>query len=113
MPINLHMLYIFKSKATGNLIMLQPNGERVLRIIGKDAGPTGIVLPEQMPAAISALEDAIVEEESAKKTDAAQDQGAENGTAQRDRVSLRQRALPFIDMLKRCHQADEEIVWGV
>ena len=28
-------------------------------------------------------------------------------------VSLRQRAVPFIDMLKRCHQAGKEVVWGV
>jgi hypothetical protein len=28
-------------------------------------------------------------------------------------VSLKKRALPFIDMLTRCHKADREIVWGV
>ena len=58
------MLYKFKSKASGDLIMLEANGRRVLEIIGKDAGPTGIILPEQMPAAIAALEAAIVLEES-------------------------------------------------
>ncbi|MEN9376283.1 MAG: hypothetical protein RL710_1440, partial [Pseudomonadota bacterium] len=30
------MLYKFKSKITGDVIMLQPNGRRVLEIIGKD-----------------------------------------------------------------------------
>ena len=49
------MLYKFKSAATGDLIMLEPNGRRVLEIIGKDAGPKGIILPEQMPAALAAL----------------------------------------------------------
>ena len=57
------MLYTFKSPATGNLIMLQPNGERVLEIIGKDSGAKGIILPEQMPAAIAALESAMLQEE--------------------------------------------------
>ena len=33
------MLYKFKSKAAGDLIMLEPNGRRVLQIIGKDAQP--------------------------------------------------------------------------
>ncbi len=32
------MLYKFKSKAAGDVIMLEPNGRRVLEIIGKDAG---------------------------------------------------------------------------
>jgi Domain of unknown function (DUF1840). len=28
-------------------------------------------------------------------------------------VSLRQRAVPFLDMLRRCEKAGKEIVWGV
>ena len=109
------MLYIFKSKAAGNLVMLQANGERVLRIIGKDAGPKGIVLPEQMPAAINALEQAIAAEESGAAQPAQPEPVDANDkeAVGADRVSLRQRAVPFIDMLKRCHKADKEIVWGV
>ena len=30
-----------------------------------------------------------------------------------DRVSLGQRVWPLVDMMKRAHAADEEIVWGV
>ncbi|HUR88355.1 MAG TPA: DUF1840 domain-containing protein [Ramlibacter sp.] len=100
------MLYKFKSKAAGDLIMLEPNGRRVLEIIGKDAGPKGIILPEQMPAAISALESAVAQEEA--------DQNASGQAAPKsESVSLRQRAVPFIDMLKRCQKAGQEIVWGV
>ena len=48
------MLYKFKSKVTGDVIMLQPNGQRVLEIIGKhsaaEPSTKGILLPEQMPA---------------------------------------------------------------
>ena len=100
------MLYTFKSKAAGNLIMLQPNGQRLLEIIGKDAGPKGIILPEQMPAAISALEVELVREDQARKAGG-------DAPVRPDQVSLRQRAAPFIDMLKRCHKAGKEIVWGV
>ena len=61
------MLYKFKSKAAGDLIMLEPNGRRVLEIVGKDPGPKGIILPEQMPAAIQALEAGIALEEAQQK----------------------------------------------
>jgi Domain of unknown function (DUF1840) len=107
------MLYKFKSKAAGDLIMLEPNGRRVLEIIGKDAGPQGIIQAEQMPAAISALEAAITQEEAAQK--AAADEAKAKGEAapRPEGVSLRQRAVPFIDMLKRCASAKQEIVWGV
>lgn len=111
------MLYKFKSKTTGDLIMLQPNGRRVLEIIGKDTQPgtgdKGIILPEQMPAAIRALEAAIVKEEVDQKT-AMADALDRNQTPPRfEAISLRQRALPFIEMLRRCAQAGNEIVWGV
>lgn len=107
------MLYKFKSKAAGDLIMLEPNGRRVLQIIGKDPGPKGIILPEEMPAALQALEAAIAREEAEEK--AAADEARAQGQAEpkSEAVSLRQRAVPFQDMLRRCSQAGKEIVWGV
>ncbi len=98
------MLYKFKSKNSGDVIMLEPNGRKVLEIIGKDAGPKGIILPEQMPAAIAALEAAIAHEESGDK---------EEGAVPGDGLGLRQRAMPFIDMLQRNQQSGDEVVWGV
>ncbi|WBY03775.1 DUF1840 domain-containing protein [Ramlibacter tataouinensis] len=107
------MLYKFKSKAAGDLIMLEPNGRRVLEIIGKEPGPQGIIEPPQMPGAIAALEAAIAREEAEQQAlvDEARAKGQVPPTFAE--VSLRQRALPFIDMLKRCEKAGKDIVWGV
>jgi hypothetical protein len=105
------MLYKFKSKATGDLIMLEPNGRRVLEIIGKDPAGKGIILPEEMGAAAAALEAAISREEADDQAQAAEP-GGRSDTQPRP-VSLRQRAVPFIEMLRRCERAGHEIVWGV
>lgn len=107
------MLYKFKSKAAGDLIMLEPNGRRVLQIIGKDPGPQGIIEPPQMPGAIAALEAAIASEEAEQK--AAVDEAKAKGEEPPhfEGISLRQRAVPFIDMLRRCEKEGKEIVWGV
>ena len=107
------MLYKFKSKAAGDLIMLEPNGRRVLEIIGKDPGPKGIIEPAQMPAALAALDAAIAREESEQQ--AAADEAKAKGEVppRPPEVSLRQRAVPFIDMLKRFEKVGAEIVWGV
>ena len=104
------MLYKFKSKASGDLIMLEVNGRRVLEIIGKEPGPKGIILPEQMPAAVAALQAAIALEESQDKE--LHDRESPD-KAPRDGLGLRQRTLPFIDMLERNHQAGHDVVWGV
>jgi regulator of protease activity HflC (stomatin/prohibitin superfamily) len=107
------MLFKFKSKATGDLIMLEPNGRRVLQIIGKDAQPKGIILPEQMPAAVGALEAAIAKEEADQKAIIDEAKAKGETPPRFDAISLRQRAVPFLDMLRRCEKAGQEIVWGV
>jgi regulator of protease activity HflC (stomatin/prohibitin superfamily) len=107
------MLFKFKSKAAGDLIMLEPNGRRVLEIIGKDSGPKGIILPQEMPGAIAALEAAIAKEEADQQALIAQAQAQGETPPRFEAVSLRQRAVPFLDMLRRCESAGKEIVWGV
>ena len=108
------MLYKFKSKVTGDLIMLEPNGRQILQLIGKGDAAKGILQPAEMPAAIAALERAVAEDEAAQQQRLQDAQAAgEKAALRSETVSLRQRAVPFIDMLKRCQQADKEIVWGV
>lgn len=109
-------MYKFKSRVTGDLIMLEPNGRQMLRILGKEDSPSagkGILLPEEMPAAIAALEAAIVQDEAQRA--ALLEEAMKNGEPppRLDGISLKLRALPFIEMIRRCHQADKEIVWGV
>ena len=71
-------VYRFKSRETGDLVMLEPHGKRLLEIIGKDPGAQGIVLPQQMPAAIQALRDAVVQEEADQKRRQHSKWGGEN-----------------------------------
>ncbi len=107
------MLYKFKSKAAGDLIMMGPSGDQVLRIVGKDPAPKGIIEPDAMPAAIAALERAVAEEEAARER-AEREAEAEGRTlAPREGVSLRQRAWPMVEMLRRAQAAGHDIVWGV
>ena len=104
------MLYKFKSKNAGDVIMLEPNGRRVLEVIGKDTGPTGIILASEMPLAVQALQDAIELEESSQQS---VEDGANSATPHIDGPGLRQRAMPFIDMLRRNATANTDVVWGV
>ena len=111
------MLYKFKSKAAGDVIMLQANGKRVLDIIGRANGrdyeASGILQPAQMKDAIAALNAAIDEEEAAQKAAVAQAVADGKKAPPLEAVSLRQRAHPLMEMLKRCEKEKAEIVWGV
>lgn len=111
------MLYKFKSKVTGDVIMLQANGQRMLEIIGKHSASEpsikGILLPEQMPQALEALSNAVRLEEAQQKEALAQAQADKLPPPRFDAISLRQRTLPFMDMIKQCLKAKEAITWGV
>ena len=110
------MLFKFKSRATGDLIMLEANGRHVLHIIGKDTSGKGIILPAEIPAAITALESAVALEEAtllASLQAAKNNAEVERSDAATDFVQLRQRVQPFLQMLKASNAADAEIVWGV
>ena len=66
-----------------------------------------------LPAAISAVEEAIAKEEAHRIQAAleAQERGEEAATP--EGVSLRQRATPLLDMARRCLAAGKDITWGV
>lgn len=107
------MLYKFRSKATGDLIMLPAHGDAMLRLLGREPAPKGIFEPVHQPALMAALEAAIAEAEAAPP---ARGDGQNGGEADADparAVGLRQRLWPMIEMLRRCQAAGEPVVWGV
>ena len=107
------MIYKFKSKAAGDVIMMGPSGDQVLRIIGKEPAAQGIVELAALPAAMAAIEAAVVADEAARA--AAEKEAAAEGhkLSPRDGVSLRQRVWPLLEMMKRAQGAAQNIVWGV
>ena len=107
------MIYKFKSKAAGDVIMTQPVGDQLLRIVGKEPAAQGILEPEAMPAALRAIEQAIAADEAAR-AEAEREAAAEGRKlAPREGVTLRQRVWPMVEMIKRAQAERKEIVWGV
>jgi hypothetical protein len=95
------MIYKFKSKATADVIMLQPHGDQLMRLIGREPAAKGIIETADMPVAIRTLQEA-----------AALAQPPPDSEGERA-VGLKQRVWPLIEMMKRSHAAGEPIVWGV
>ena len=107
------MIYKFKSKAAGDVIMLAKSGDEVLRCIGKPAAATGIVEAAALPEAMRAIEAAIAADEAARERAEQEARNEGHPLPPREGVSLRQRAWPLVEMMKRSHAAGEPIVWGV
>lgn len=100
------MIYKFKSKATGDLIMLEPHGDLVLRLLGREPAARGIIEVAAMPAALAALQAAVAADETPPA-----DGDEEDKTGQA--VALRQRVWPMVEMLKRALAEQQPVVWGV
>jgi hypothetical protein len=98
------MLYKFKSAATGDVIMLQPQGDELLRLLGREPAAKGIFEAQALPAAMATLEAAIARSE--QPADNEQDPDSPRA------VGLRQRLWPMVEMMKRAHAAQKPIVWG-
>ncbi len=108
------MLYKFKSKAAADLIMLEPQGRQILQIIGKAPGASGIVTAAQIPGAITALEAAVAASEAQPPVQEGQEGEDEDEPGGRaEAVRLRQRAAPFIEMLRKSAAQKADVVWGV
>ena len=122
------MLFKFKSKAASDLIMLEPDAKRLLNIIRNEAPAKGIITADQLPLAIVALEAAIATDElrlaealKAQQEASASKDGSGNGDrewggasqAPAETVSLKRRAQPMLDMLRRSLSAQVDVVWGV
>lgn len=107
------MIYKFKSKAAGDVIMMGPNGDDLLRIIGREPAAKGIIEPPAMAAALAAIDAALAADEAARAQ--AEREAAEAGQAPpaHDGIGLRQRLWPMAEMLRRAGAAGEPIVWGV
>lgn len=101
------MIYKFRSKASGDLIMLGPHGDQVLRLLGREPAPKGIIELADIAAALAALDGAI----AAEVEPAARDDSDEADPPLA--VALRQRVWPMVEMLRRAQAAGVAVVWGV
>ena len=111
------MLFKFKSKATSDLIMLEPDARTLLRMMLGDDPVQGIVLAQDLPATIARLETALAQ---ASANNSSHPNGVPTGPTKTDEdaldehtVQVGRRAAPMLQMLKRCQAEQADVVWGV
>jgi hypothetical protein len=109
------MLFKFKSAAASDLIMLEADGRKLLKIMLGDDPVQGIVLAADIPARMAALEAAVAQDEALRQQraeQAASEQNEEEAVVL-DTVRLSQRATPMLKLLARSLAEQSDVVWGV
>lgn len=114
------MLFKFKSRVTSDLVMLEADGRRLLKIMLGDDPVKGIVLSQDMPVVLAKLESAVAQDEALRKQrNSAQNLKQDDVFSaalpdnELDDVRLAQRASPMLKLLKRCVANPSDLVWGV
>jgi hypothetical protein len=107
------MAFRFKSRMTGDVVMLEHNAKQLLNILGKDASAPGVLLCEDMPKALTAIEAAIAQDEADYETRKQEAKAKGEPEPEPERISLRVRTKPFVEMVNQCMKEKVELVWGV
>jgi hypothetical protein len=113
------MLIVFRSKATESIHMFDEVAKQLLRLMGATGQIPGALNPEDVPAALKRLEQAIdgIKAETHSET-AALPADNEDWSAEDDKdldrqppVDIAVRAVPLISMLRRAAAGHAGIVW--
>jgi len=113
------MLFKFKSKAAADLIMLDADARRLLKIMLGDDPVKGILPLQALPAVLARIDAAVLQDEALRKArsekaqQAAQTQQDEADEPELPAVRLAQRAAPMQQMIQRSIAEESDIVWGV
>jgi len=121
------VIYRFKSPSSADLIVLEIVGDQLLRAMGKEPSPKGILDASALTSALDALEAAVAHSDAQRaatrplgisgRSDL--DHNADRSLEEAgqiegpEAVGLRQRAWPLQQMLRRALAAGEPVVWGV
>lgn len=106
------MLYKFKSKSGSDVIMLGPQGDQLLKLIGRSPSAQGILENAGMAAAIRALEQAVADDEAAFAQRQSEAAAAGEAAPRRDGITLKARVWPMVELMRRALPAGHDIVWG-
>ncbi len=109
------MIYKFKSKAGGDVLMLGPNGDALMRTLGREPAAQGIIEPAALAQAIQAIEQAVAADDAARAAarQALADDRPDGPAGAAEAIGLRQRFWPMVDLLRRAQQAQVPVLWGV
>jgi hypothetical protein len=108
------MLVTFKCRSAADVVMLENLAQYLVGIVGKQLGQRGVIMHDELDAAIKRLEDAIVfDKKEAAEKDGRFHEGEEGHEPHELPIGLAQRAYPFLDMLRAAKRENTDVLWGL
>ncbi|RQS65520.1 DUF1840 domain-containing protein [Burkholderia sp. Bp8963] len=106
------MMVTFRSSASPDIKMLRDLAEYLLGLVGKGLEVRGVILPDDLPAAIARLEQAI-DEENVREHAHERSTQMLHADVQPLPGGLAQRAWPLLEMMREASKHGQHVMWGV
>jgi hypothetical protein len=105
----LSMLVTFRTKAHANIVMFGDVAKQLLGLMGHSGTVPSAINAEDVPAALARLE-AAIEQRKAADAAAAVDHDRDDSDSPR-KVTLSQRAVPLLDLLRAATANNADVMW--
>ncbi len=104
------MLVTFKTQYYSNITLFGNVALTFLKIMGHSGSVPGAIRAEDVPAALQRLSKAVEQETASKKSPPSSGYDDDNEDNE-PVVSLRQRALPLIELLQSAVEFESNVMW--
>jgi hypothetical protein len=105
------MLVIFRTKAYANITMFGDVAKQLLELMGHSGSVPSAIKADDVPAALARLEAAIAQRKTADAASMAEDDRGRDGYDSPRRVTLSQRAVPLLELLRTAAANKHDVMW--
>jgi len=108
------MLVTFRTKAYANITMFGDVAKQLLELLGHSGTIPSAIKAEDVPAAVARLEAALEQRKAADVANAAEVPKDERGRDDYDaprKVTLSQRAVPLLELLRAAAAKKADVMW--
>jgi len=105
------MLVTFRTKTYANITMFGDVAKQLLKLMGHSGTIPSAIKAEDVPAALARLETALALRQAADAAEAREDErGRDDHDAPR-KVTLSQRAVPLLELLRAAAAKKSDVMW--
>jgi hypothetical protein len=105
------MLVTFRTKAYANITMFGDVAKQLLELMGHSGTVPSAIKAEDVPIALARLEAAIAQRRPADAAKAAEDHRGHDGYDAPRKVTLSQRAVPLLELLRTAAANKHDVMW--
>jgi len=105
------MLVTFHTKAYANITMFGDVAKQLLELLGHSGTIPSAIKAEDVPAALARLEAALEQRRAADAADLADDDGRRDHYDAPRKVTLSQRAVPLLELLRAAAANKADVMW--